>query len=34
MNLQEAEKFWNWFEENEDWIKVNLKTQGLAVVPF
>lgn len=32
MNLQEAEKFWNWFEENEDWIKVNLKIRGLAVV--
>lgn len=32
MDLQEAEKFWSWFEENEDWIKVNLKIQGLAVV--
>lgn len=31
-DLQEAEKFWNWFEESELWIKDNLKTHGLAVV--
>lgn len=32
MNVTAAENFWKWFAENEEWIKDNIKTNGMSVI--
>ena len=32
INVIAAKKFWDWFCDNEDWIKSNIKTNGMDVV--
>lgn len=32
INIAEAEKFWQWFAEKEQWIIENIKTNGMDVV--
>ena len=32
LDLAAAERFWDWFCDKEDWIKSNVKTNGMAVV--
>ena len=32
MNVAAAEKFWQWFAEQEQWIIDNINTNGLDVV--
>ncbi len=32
MNVKAAEEFWTWFSENEEWIIITSKTDGMKVV--
>ena len=32
MDLMAAKQFWKWFEENEQWMIENIKTNGMDVV--
>ncbi|MDO4453309.1 MAG: hypothetical protein Q4B90_02320 [Eubacteriales bacterium] len=32
MDLTAAKQFWKWFDENEQWIIENIKTNGMDVV--
>lgn len=32
MDTEAANRFWNWFVENEDWIISNINTNGMDVV--
>ncbi|MEE0265170.1 MAG: hypothetical protein UD936_06035 [Acutalibacteraceae bacterium] len=32
IDITSAEKFWQWFSENEEWIKANIKTNGMDVI--
>lgn len=32
IDITAAEKFWQWFSENEEWIKTNIKTNGMDVI--
>lgn len=32
MDTKAAEAFWNWFAQNEEWIKSTINTDGMSVV--
>ena len=32
MDITAAENFWNWFADKEEWIKSNVKTNGMDVI--
>lgn len=32
IDLTALQNFWKWFEENEEWIKANINTNGMDVV--
>ena len=31
-DINAAENFWNWFADKEEWIKCNVKTNGMDVI--
>ncbi len=32
IDINAAENFWNWFADKEEWIKSNVKTNGMDVI--